>query len=217
MEEKLKKHIFSLLFISCFTFVSTLAIGSELTIEELSIVEKLFEINNINHDENIKAVRVQETRHGSTVITCEQFYKGLLVVNGSFNYIFSSDGIAGKERNDTVFILGEENLINHQDVDVNINPIVSKAEAFQLFVEKTRSYGKPYELREIKKMLLELDSYSHDIALGVYINKYNVLSMGSIPDYILVWQVTFEDKEYPKAIIDANNGKFLNYDSGIRH
>ena len=63
-------------------------------------------------------------------------------------------------------------------------------------------------------MLLELDSYSHDIALGIYINRYNIPSRA---DYILVWQVRFEEKEYPKAIIDANDGKFLRYDSGIRY
>jgi len=56
-------------------------------------------------------------------------------------------------------------------------------------------------------MLLELDSYSHDIALGVYRNKYGRPSMGR-DDYILVWKVRFEGKRYPKAIIGANNSNF---------
>ena len=49
--------------------------------------------------------------------------------------------IARRHRDRPREIYGEENLINHQDVDVNINPTISKNEASQLFVEKTRNYG----------------------------------------------------------------------------
>jgi Zn-dependent metalloprotease len=203
----LKKQIFILLFISCFTFVSTFAIGSELTIEELSIVEKLFKINDLKQDENIKVIRVQETRLGATVITCDQFYEGLLVVDGEFNYTFKPDGTSHKQS------YLAERLIKNQEVDVDINPIISKEEALQLFVEKTRSYGWDLSTKKIVEEML--DNNSLNIVLGIY--DKNVFKGITITDYILVWQVRFENKKYPYAIIDASNGNYLKYDSGIRN
>jgi hypothetical protein len=201
----LKKQVFILLFISCFIFVSAFAIGSELTIEELSIVEKLFKINNLKHDENIKVVRVQETKLGATVITCDQFYKGLLHFNGQFNYTFRPDGTSRRQS------YLAEILIKHQEVDINIDPIISKDEVSQLFVENFRSYEWPIKSKETEKMLLELDTYSLHIVLGIFDKRRGIPPA----NYILAWKVRLDDREYPYAIFDANNGSFLEDDCGI--
>ena len=165
--------------------------------EELNTVQFLFEKNNMSL-ENLQCYKL--TNYTPTQrfdLYCNQFYQDLPVLTHELEYVFNWDATPGYKTNPF------KGSVIPTDQNLSIEPIISMEEAAR-----------------IAKSRIDEDEFTAILAI------YDSNLFGGVQDsdYELVWLLKPTDRntspfiiEGKFAIIDANTGKILSADDGIRY
>lgn len=162
---------------------------------DLAVAQELFQKNNIEMG-TLAIYRVYKDEHGTMHVSASQFYKGLPVFFGEIGYHFDQSGRAHSNIDGEAGIYTSGDRIG--DLGISTEPSISISAAAK---------------RAREKMKL---NYFFTAELGVL--DLNAGASYATPNFVLAWRMKPKDAEtYPYAIIDANTGKLLRYDDGIRY
>lgn len=166
---------------------------------ELAIAKELFRKNNIDIG-TLAVVRVEKDEFGGTHIRSDQFYKGLPIFFEDIIYHFDASGFTIKTEVSPIdgtqgIVVSGERI---GELDLSIEPKISM-------------YAAARKAREKMKL-----NYFFTAELGIL--DLNAGISYAKPNFVLVWKVKPRGvDEYPYTVIDANNGRLLKYDDGIRY
>ena len=164
---------------------------------DLTTARELFQKNNIEMG-TLAIVEVTKDERGFTHIWGKQFYNGLPVFFGNIGYHFDQSGRA----QDRLIIDGSKDIYTSGDrigdLGLSTEPSISASTASRKAREKMKA------------------NYFFSAELGVL--NLNAGTSYAKPNFVLVWRVEPKGVDnYPYADIDANSGKLLQYDDGIRY
>ena len=169
--------------------------ASDVSYGEMQIINELFTKNNITL-ENLNPTNIKTDGSGNRHIVFDQYYNDLLVTPGNTIYHFNKEGnltsVSGK-RIDVV--------------DVSANPNLNEENAFAI--------AKP-ELIKLGSARFNKRAYETQL---IYFSKIYYENNGvhnPKTKYTLAWLIKPQGKEeWPRVIVDAQNGSIIIKDSGI--
>jgi len=167
--------------------------------EDISLVQELFKKNNIDLNSRLFLMKVSKDQIGINLYFGEQL-NGIGTMSRVIMYHFNKNG-------DLVSTFPKEpDLIPD---DFSTNPKISATKAVAIAITKSK-YKALYKQAE----LLIIDQKT-TLKTGVAPN--GVAEYKTELTWILSWKITPLNKEIPVVYLDANTGKIIYEDDGVRY
>ena len=160
---------------------------------ELKTINNLFSRNDLTLN-NLRVYKLQ-TYLGFSVVRCDQFYDGLLLITEPVTFNFDNGGYLN-------YISGD--MIDSINIDTIPN-ISAESTGVILYKCITSDLNAPRVLMH-KSTCFEAELGIFDINAGVGYTDNN---------FVLVWKVEPRNAESPQVIINAKNDSLIRYYNGI--
>ena len=169
--------------------------------EEVALAQQLFSQNGISLD-NLRINRVIQDEFG-TNFQCDQFFQSILILYGDSIYSFNPAG-------ELKFCSGEP----VQNLSLSTTPRVCREDAAAVAVEAPAQMGSLAGNDWLEYLgWTTQDCFTATLVLWWTCPNRNPCGT----DYVLSWWIRNSNRdEYPYAVINAEDGRLLFYDDGIR-
>jgi Zn-dependent metalloprotease len=163
---------------------------------KLQTVLALFEKNKLSL-ENYIIYRIIVSPGGDSHVRCYQYINNLKVLSDEVVFHFNREGHYQSVSGD---------VISH--IEIKPSPSMNHGEVTSLFMKSVEKDSYLYDVERQKEegcILCELGYY--DLNAGISYASQN---------FTLAWRVSFENSEFPFAILNDSGNSLIYYDNGIR-